>query len=274
MTLLFFSISILLLSSLFSACSSSHTLPIPHSRSASSLLSRVQRRQQENQPAMSFPTLHHLNGGAQADSTVITKPAAAPSSSQSLTFSTSRVLLASWSFMQVLLILGNALRRLIPIVAELDPRTSVAKGLIPLTREQWGMLVVWVLYMMYAEGYKGFYQKLSPLIVKRALLLNDHASVVNVLFGGLFASGMIHANQKRLIVSWGVSLGVLLLVVGVKRLPYPFRGIVDAGVVAGLTFGALSTAWLFARAIVGRKLPDVDACLPASSSPPSHDHVN
>lgn len=41
-------------------------------------------------------------------------------------------------------------------------------------------------------------------------------------------------------MSWSVSLGVAALVAGVKRLPYPWRNIVDAGVVVGLTWGMLS----------------------------------
>jgi hypothetical protein len=44
------------------------------------------------------------------------------------------------------------------------------------------------------------------------------------------------------------------------------RGIVDAGVVGGLTFGMLSILWLFLQAVFAGHIPDVDPCLPVSSS--------
>jgi hypothetical protein len=52
--------------------------------------------------------------------------------------------------------------------------------------------------------------------------------------------GLFHAAKKRMIVSWSVSLGVATIVAAVKRLPYPWRNIVDAGVVFGLTWGTIS----------------------------------
>jgi hypothetical protein len=48
----------------------------------------------------------------------------------------------------------------------------------------------------------------------------------------------------------------------VKRLPYPYRSIVDAGVVAGLTWGSVSIAVHYIRAVVFNVDPGVDACLP------------
>lgn len=47
----------------------------------------------------------------------------------------------------------------------------------------------------------------------------------------------------------------------VKRLPYPWRSIVDAGVVTGLVWGAVSIINLYVRALLGTP-PGVDPCLP------------
>ena len=67
-------------------------------------------------------------------------------------------------------------------------------------------------------------------------------------------------------------MGVAAIVALVKRFPYPWRNIVDAGVVAGLTWGSLSILFLYIRAWVQGKPPAVDAALPASvvaaSQPP------
>ena len=75
--------------------------------------------------------------------------------------------------------------------------------------------------------------------------------------------GLFHATKKRMIVSWSVSFGVAAIVAAVKRLPYPWRNIVDAGVVVGLTWGSLSILIGYGKALVTGKLPEgVDPALP------------
>lgn len=73
--------------------------------------------------------------------------------------------------------------------------------------------------------------------------------------------GLFGATKKRMLVSWLMMVGVFLLVKIVKILPYPWRSIVDSGVVAGLSIGTLSIGWHFTRALFGY-LPNVDPCLP------------
>jgi hypothetical protein len=55
---------------------------------------------------------------------------------------------------------------------------------------------------------------------------------------------------------------VAIIVAAVKRLPYPYRNIVDAGVVAGLTWGSISILILYLKAWITGKSPDIDAALP------------
>ena len=73
--------------------------------------------------------------------------------------------------------------------------------------------------------------------------------------------GLFHASKKRKIVSWSVSLTVFVLVGVVKRLPYPWRSIVDAGVCSGLAWGGASIAALYVRALLGTP-PTVSPELP------------
>lgn len=120
--------------------------------------------------------------------------------------------------------------------------------------------------MAYAEGLKGFQQKFSPLVVKRALTLDSQQhrpGFIRLLFAGPYSMGLFHASRKRRTVSWGLTTGVILLVQLVKRLPYPWRSIVDAGVVVGLSYGALSICVIWARAIMG-KAPSIDPAMPES----------
>jgi len=58
-----------------------------------------------------------------------------------------------------------------------------------------------------------------------------------------------------------VSSMVFGIVQVVKRLPYPWRGIADAGVVAGLTYGSASILFIFLRALFGSH-PTCSAELP------------
>jgi hypothetical protein len=74
--------------------------------------------------------------------------------------------------------------------------------------------------------------------------------------------GMIHATRKRKIVSWSVSLGIGGIVAVVKRLPYPWRNIVDAGVMAGLSWGCVSIVALYIKSWITGQPPRVDAALP------------
>ena len=71
--------------------------------------------------------------------------------------------------------------------------------------------------------------------------------------------GLFDATRKRMIVGWSVTIGVFSLVGIVKKLPYPYRSIIDAGVVMGLSYGALSICFQFVRALFGRE-PNVDPC--------------
>jgi hypothetical protein len=59
--------------------------------------------------------------------------------------------------------------------------------------------------------------------------------------------GLFHASRKRRAVSWGLAVGVYGLIRLVKSLAYPYRSIVDAGVVVGLSWGALSVAVFYVK---------------------------
>lgn len=84
------------------------------------------------------------------------------------------------------------------------------------------------------------------------------------LLAPLYSMGLIHATRKRQIVSASVSLGVAAIVAAVKKLPYPWRNIIDAGVVAGLSWGSISIVLFYIRSWVTGRVPEVDAALPES----------
>jgi hypothetical protein len=165
-----------------------------------------------------------------------------------------------WGSFGVIMILANSIKRIVPIA--LEPLLPSATP--PLTSFQMGAYIFMCLYFAYVEGYKGFQLKFSPLVVSRSLTLKPFqgSPIHHVIFGPFYSMGLFHATKRRQIISWSVSTGVLLIVAAVKRLPYPWRNIIDAGVVVGLTWGSLSILIQWIQAIFSDQKDLVDPCLP------------
>jgi len=156
----------------------------------------------------------------------------------------------------VIYILAKAVFRVVPIA--LEPW----QGGIALSSIQIGAYIATCLFFAYAEGYKGFQLKFTPLVVSRALTLNASSPIHHLLFAPAYAMGLFHATRKRMTVSWGVTLGVGGIVAAVKRLSYPYRNIIDAGVVVGLTWGAASLFIQYINAVISGLKSSVDPALP------------
>jgi len=133
-------------------------------------------------------------------------------------------------------------------------------GLAPMALEPFGMELQWwhwvayvgsVIFMAYSEGYKGFQKGFSPRVIRRGIYLAAHPTLLRVLLAPAFCMGLFHASKKRLIVSWSVSLGVFALVMLVRSVAQPWRGIIDAGVVVGLSWGTVAIVVFAVQALVG-----------------------
>lgn len=151
-------------------------------------------------------------------------------------------LLGLWGIVQVVSILANAIKRLFPVAMQ----PILQRDILPF---QWALYGLWSFYMIYTEGYKAFQLKFSPLVVERSFGLSQNVSFINVLLAGPYSMGLFGAPKRRMIVSWSLTAGIFALVKLVKLLPYPYRSIVDAGVVAGLSYGTLSILFLTAKAL-------------------------
>ncbi len=145
-------------------------------------------------------------------------------------------------------LVARALISLAPIA--LEPIRAGQLGLW-----HWVVLVSWVATNAYAEGLVGFHRKFSPRTVDRALYLGRNPSWGRVLLAPAFCMGLFHAPRKVLIVSRSLVIGVVLLVVTMRHLAQPWRGIIDAGVVVGLALGLLSLTYLFVRAVLTKREP-------------------
>lgn len=198
--------------------------------------------------------VNHINRGG-------SKKLASSSSETNETKSSSilNTMASLWGAGGVVYILAKSIRRILPIA--LEPFGDTA---IPLSTFQLVAYVSMCLWFAYVEGYKGFQLKFSPLVVARAQTLKpfNGSPIHHILLAPFYSMGLFHATKKRKIVSWSVSIGVGIIVAAVKRLPYPWRNIVDAGVIVGLSWGSLSImiGWMKA-ALMGQE-SKMDPALP------------
>ena len=136
---------------------------------------------------------------------------------------------ALWGLAGVTLLIGSAVYRLTSLAA--DAFTY------PLLWYHWTALALIVVFMAYSEGFRAFQQGFSPRVAARARYLRRNPRVLHAVLAPLFCMGFFYATKKRKITSISVTLGIIILVVLVRLLPQPWRGIVDAGVVVGLVWG-------------------------------------
>ena len=158
-----------------------------------------------------------------------------------------RITAAIWGFTGVLLFLGYAVYRL--SYYSLDVLDY------PLSPWQWTLLLGNVIFMAYSEGYKGFQKSFSPRVAARVLYLSQHAKGVQLLFAPAFCLGYFGTTRRRQISAYiltGLLIGVIILV---KSLTQPWRGIIDAGVVVGLSWGLISFVLFVIQAFSRENFP-------------------
>lgn len=168
-----------------------------------------------------------------------------------------RFIAALWGILGVTALLGSAIYRLYPYVLELNS--------VDLQWYHWAALIVNIVVMGYSEGYRGFQKGFSPRVAARARHLNNNTShALHKLFSPFFVIGYVHAPRRRRISAMAVTSVVVLLVVIVRHLDQPWRGIVDAGVCAGLIWGLVSVLVLSYQALTAEKF-NVNPELPERS---------
>lgn len=160
---------------------------------------------------------------------------------------------AMWGIGGTVLVLSESIGRLSHHAWE-----AMTSGL---SAGSWAALVGWTLFMMIVEGYRGFQRAFSPRVVARAWHLGRSPNLLHALLAPLYCMSLIHASRRRLVGSWVVVGSIFGLAVFVRTLEQPARGIIDAGVVAGLMWGLLSVLAFTVRALQGRP-PAVSLELP------------
>ena len=91
--------------------------------------------------------------------------------------------------------------------------------------------------MAYLEGYQGFQKSFSPRSAARTYYLYRNPDLLTVVFAPLFVMGFFRATRGPLLFAWVGTCLIVLLIVILQLSAQPWRGIVDAGVVVGLSWG-------------------------------------
>lgn len=139
----------------------------------------------------------------------------------------------AWGVGGFALLLGFALSRLTPLaLASFD--------------HDWGWLHIIVFVfnlaaMAWFEGYRGFQKAYAPRFAARCLRWAETATWPRALIAPLVCMGFVYAPRRRMVTTWSLTLGIVLIVLLYRLLPQPWRGILDAGVVLGLAWGLAAT---------------------------------
>lgn len=139
---------------------------------------------------------------------------------------------AFWGLTGVFALIGSAVYRLTPL--------AVNAFSYEFLWYHWAVFALVLLFMAYVEGYRAFQQGFSPRVAARAKYLNDRPVLFHSLLAPFFCMAYFHAPRRRKITSISVTLGIIVLIILVRLLPQPWRGIVDGGVVVGLAWGLVS----------------------------------
>ncbi|MEH6470712.1 MAG: hypothetical protein V7752_05620 [Halopseudomonas sp.] len=125
----------------------------------------------------------------------------------------------------------------------------------PFDGYHWLGLIVWVVFMAYNEGYKGFQKGFSPRVAARTAYLYKNPTPLRLLLAPMFCMGYFHIIRKRQILTFALTLMIIGLVQVVSLLDQPWRGIVDLGVVIGLAWGLITLSLFTFQALTQDNYP-------------------
>lgn len=164
------------------------------------------------------------------------------------------LLISTWGVVGVVLLFCQAMYRL---------GTRAWEAIqMPLTQSQLWLLIAWSAFNLYAEGYRAFQKRFSPRVVVRAHYLGQNPTPLRILLAPFFCMALIHSARREKVIAWATTVMILCFILLLRHVPQPWRGIVDAGVVVALAWGAFVMLVLHARALVSGHVPDFPPGLP------------
>ncbi|MCP4428917.1 MAG: DUF2921 family protein [Chloroflexi bacterium] len=148
---------------------------------------------------------------------------------------------AFWGIGGVLLLLGVAVFRLTP--------PAIEAFSYPLQWGHWVVLIVNTAFVLYFKAFRGFQKGLSPRIAARARHLRQNPTWLRVLLAPLYCMGYFHTARRKQIATIMMTIMMVGLIVLVRFLEQPWRGIIDGGIAASLSWGFLTILGYGAQAL-------------------------
>lgn len=139
---------------------------------------------------------------------------------------------AIWGIGGLLLLLIYAVARLVPIASESREYTW---GIW-----HWAVLTVNTLLMAYMEGYRGFQKGLAPRVAERARQLARQPSILGVILAPAYCYGILQAPAREMAGRAALIAMIICFIVAVRMLDAPWRGLLDVGVIIGLSWGIVA----------------------------------
>jgi hypothetical protein len=159
-----------------------------------------------------------------------------------------QIAIFTWGVLGVSLVVLEAAARLLRFAYD----TLRARELGPW---ETAFFVVFLVFILYAEGYRGFQKRFSPRTVARAAHLALHPRALPVLLAPIYCMALFGTTRRRLVASWLLVAGIVSLVLLVRLLPSTYRALVDAGVGCALVWGIVSMGVYSVLALRGRPMP-------------------
>ena len=131
----------------------------------------------------------------------------------------------------------------------------------------WTVFVVSSVFMAYSEGYRGFQLSFAPRTAARVRYLYSNPRFARALLAPFYCAGFFGIEPKKMRMIWIGSAAIVWAVLLVQLIPQPWRGIIDAGVVVGLSWGVLSLWALLVRAFSTNPDPRLAAIPGAGEAP-------
>lgn len=136
---------------------------------------------------------------------------------------------ALWGFVGIFLLIGSAVVRLGDI--------GLQTFNYPLEWHHWLVMAFSIVFMGFAEGYRGFQKAWAPRVAARIHYLSKHTTPIRLVLAPLFCMGFFTIERRRMLVTYCLTFGIILMVLLVHKLEQPWRGVVDLGVITGLIWG-------------------------------------
>ncbi len=146
-------------------------------------------------------------------------------------------LVAAWGLIGFALLLARGIWRLWPMAAG-----AAFETFSPL---HWMAVAVSLVAFGYGEGYRAIHRKVIPRLRERAVLLAHKAGgmrrAIYSLLAPLYCMGLVGADIRLLARSWGMVTAIVLMILGMRFVPAPWREIILIGVSAALAWALVMT---------------------------------